>query len=178
MEKRKLRLLDLPSDCTYTLPYVCTSWLKQYGLTNQELDTLEVCWSESMGLLIFPIVKENILIGYVGRRFAGEGKKYMIRGTKTNFTEIYGRGSTLVFTEDLVSAIKVARVTSAMPLYGVFLTVIPEGYSKYYLWLDKDKQKSSVEQCRKWKQYGYNINPIITDLDPKEYNETQIKELT
>ena len=156
---------------------MCTSWLKNYGLTNQELRDLEVCWSKSTGLLIFPIVKENTLVGYIGRRFMGEGQKYMIRGAKSNFTEIYGTGSTLVFTEDLISAVKVARVTSAKPLYGVFLTIIPGGYSKYYLWLDKDKQKSSVEQCRKWKQYGYNISPIITDLDPKEYNETQIKEL-
>ena len=137
---------------------------------------MEVCWSQSQGLLIFPIRKETTIIGYVGRRFIGEGSKYVVRGNKKEFTNIYGQGDTLVFTEDLLSAVKVSRLYSAQPLFGTFLNTPPEGYKRYLLWLDKDKQSSSVQQCRKWRQYGYNISPIITDLDPKEYSTEQIKE--
>lgn len=159
------------------LPSHCTQWLKQYGLTNDEIASLEIMWSASTGLLIFPMVEDTTIIGYIGRRFSGTGSKYVIKGEKTKFTKIYGSGTSLIFTEDLISAVKVGRVQSALPLFGTYLKTLPKGYSKYYLWLDKDKQKSSVEQCRKWRQYGYNINPIITNKDPKEYNEHQIKEI-
>lgn len=133
-------------------------------------------WSDSTGLLVFPMVEGTTIIGYIGRRFSGTGSKYVIRGEKTKFTKIYGSGTSLIFTEDLISAVKVGRVQSALPLFGTHLKTLPRGYSKYYLWLDKDKQRSSVEQCRKWKQYGYNISPIITEKDPKEYTTQRIQE--
>lgn len=133
-------------------------------------------WSDSTGLLVFPMVEGTTIIGYIGRRFSGTGSKYVIRGEKTRFTRIYGEGTSLIFTEDLISAVKVGRVQSALPLFGTHLKTLPRGYSKYYLWLDKDKQRSSVEQCRKWRQYGYNISPIITEKDPKDYTTQQIQE--
>lgn len=169
-------LVSLPHDYTLILPTFCQLWLKQYELTNKEVDDLEAGWSESTGLLLFPIKKENTLLGYVGRRFKGEGSKYTIKGEKKHFGTVYGSGSTLVVTEDLISAIKVARVTSALSLFGTFLNSIPEGYESYRLWLDKDKQISSLQQCKKWRQFGYDIKPIVTELDPKEYNSHQIKE--
>lgn len=165
------RIVSYPNDTTTTLPSVAWQWLKQYGITNEETAKLGCSYSESTGLLFFP---QNT--GYVARRLTGDGTKYVIQGEKNTFDTIYGTGNTLVFTEDLISAVKVGRVTAALPLFGTHLRKIPEGYTDYRLWLDKDKQVSSVLQCRKWRQYGYNISPIITELDPKIYNETQIKE--
>jgi len=119
---------------------------------------------------------ENQLIGYIGRQMKGEGTKYIIDGNKNEFSTIYGTGKTLVFTEDLLSSVKVGRVTAALPLFGTHLREIPSGFSKYKLWLDKDKQVSSVKQVRNWRQYGFDIDVIITDLDPKEYSEKEIQE--
>ena len=157
-------------------PSTATSWLKSYGLTNEEITNLGILWDESKGLLIFPMYEGEELIGYVGRQFLGKGPKYVVQGEKQRFKPVYGSGDTLVLTEDLISAVKVGRVTVAMPLFGIHVREVPAGYSKYKLWLDKDKQISSVQQCRKWRQYGYDIESIITDLDPKEYNEQQIRE--
>lgn len=161
---------------TTNLPIEANQWLKQYGLTQKEIEELDIQWSELEGMLIFPLTKNKELVGYIGRRFKGKGSKYIIKGEKKNFDKVYGNGSVLVFTEDLISAVKVGRVTAAQPVYGSFVNSIPDGYESYRIWLDKDKQISSIKQCRKWKQYGYDIKPIITELDPKEYNEQFIKE--
>jgi len=169
--------ISLPQDTTRTLPQACVTWLKKYNLTNQEIINLDPVWSESTGLLIFPVVHEGVMIGWVGRRFKHQGSKYLIKGIKHNFTKVYGRGSTLVFTEDLISAVKVARVCATLPLFGTFVNSLPSGYTSYKLWLDKDKQKSSVLQCKSWQQYGYDMQPIITELDPKCYSTEQIKEM-
>lgn len=120
--------------------------------------------------------EDNTLLGYVGRRFTGEGSKYVVKGEKNSFNRIYGVGDSLVFTEDLISAVKVSRVTAAKPLFGTFVRELPAGYSKYHIWLDKDKQISAVQQASKWKQYGYQMTTIITESDPKVYNTTQIQE--
>lgn len=173
----------LPNDYTNNLPLMCQEWLKKYGITNLEIEELKICWSASTGLLLFPQWGENTTImGYSGRRFTGEGPKYIIRGIKTDFTRVYGHGDTIVYTEDILSALKASRLTAARPLFGTALSRLETGYNRHILWLDKDKQSSSIIQCRKWKQYGYNISPIITDLDPKEYSTEQInnylKELT
>lgn len=133
-------------------------------------------WSDYTGLLIFPMYEDNTLLGYIGRRFNGEGSKYIIRGEKNSFNTVYGSGGTLVFTEDLISAVKVGRVTSAKPLFGTHVRTIPDGYKSYRIWLDKDKQVSAVQQASKWKQYGYDVTTIITPLDPKCYDESFIKE--
>lgn len=167
-------IASIPFDCTTTLPNCCQQWLKQYGLTNKEIEDLGTCWSESTGLLVFPMKEDTTIIGYIGRRFAGEGSKYVIRGKKTAFTKVYGKGDTLVFTEDLISAVKVARVTAAIPLFGTVISTFPLEFASYRLWLDKDKQIESALQCKVWKQYGYDMRPIITELDPKEYTTEQI----
>lgn len=167
--------VTFPFDTEKIIPNQCYQWLKQYELTSQEIDNLDIGWSESQGLLIFPIKEENNFIGYIGRRFKGEGSKYIVKGEKNSFDITYGSGSTLVFTEDLISAVKVGRLTAAKPLFGTFLKSIPQEYDSYRLWLDKDKQISSIQQCKKWRQFGYNILPIITELDPKEYNTQQIQ---
>ncbi len=126
---------------------------------------------------MFPQYGEDgtTIIGSLSRNFSGKGSKYIIQGEKSKFTKIYGTGSPLVFTEDVLSAVKVARICSAMPLFGTFLNSIPQGYDSYRLWLDKDKQLSSTQQCKKWRQYGYDLLPIITPLDPKEYSTEDIK---
>jgi hypothetical protein len=176
---RGLSEVVLPSDARHVLPITSLSWLKQYGLTNEEIDDVGCCWSEQQSLLIFPQYNEGSLVGYIGRRFGGEGSKYVIRGAKTSFNRVYGTAvgnTTIIYTEDLVSAVKVSRVCAARPLFGTSLSRLEKGYDHHILWLDKDKQSSSVQQCRHWRQYGYDIHPVITDLDPKCYTTQQIEE--
>jgi len=167
--------IDLPRDATKNLPANCILYLDKYTLSREEIASLNVCWSESCGLLIFPFYKDSTLLGYNARRMKGDGHKYIVRGNKSAFSIVMGKGEPLVFTEDLISAKIVSRTTSACALFGTSLPLtLLNQYVKMYLWLDKDKRDSAIIQCRKWQGYGYDISPILTDKDPKDYSEQEI----
>lgn len=171
--------IALPSDFTTSLPLDATRWLNKYGVSQSEKDTMQCGWSDRLNLLIFPFYKDGILIGYNGRRFGGEGSKYVVKGFKRGFSRVYGEGDVLVFTEDLLSAIRVSRVCAAVPLYGTsldkdFVIHLPKKYNKYILWLDKDKRVEAMKQAKTMLQYGYPFSCIFTDKDPKEYNKEEI----
>ena len=175
-------LITLPSDFTTSLPLECNRWLNKYGVLQSEKDTMQVGWSEQLGLLIFPFYKDGEFIGYNGRRFKGKGSKYVVKGFKKGFSRVYGEGDVLVFTEDLLSAIRVSRVYAAVPLYGTsldknFVLNLPKRYSRYIIWLDKDKRTEALLQAKTMRQYGYPFSAVFTDNDPKDYNVEQIKEI-
>lgn len=174
-------MVALPRDFTHTLPSECKIWLDKYGVTSQEITDNNFGWSESLGYLIFPFFGVDGLIGYVARKFKGDGPKYLTKGIKENFIATFGTADTIVFTEDLISAIIVGRVCSSCCLFGTYLSpkklAYLKGYNKYIIWLDNDKRQDSLKQVMKYKQYGYNISNIYTDKDPKEYSNKEIEEL-
>ena len=173
---------ELPRDSIKELPSDCLQWLYKYELTPQEIQNFNLFWSESLGSLIFPIKQEDVLLGYVARKFKGDGPKYRIKGEKRKFSMPLGTGRTIVFTEDLISATIVSRVTTACCLYG---TSLPSElvsrlasfgkYDKYLIWLDKDKRSEALKQALYFKQFGYNFGVIMTEKDPKEYSNEQIE---
>jgi hypothetical protein len=172
----------LPSDFDNLLPLECNRWLNKYGVLQSEKDTMQVGWSERLGLLIFPFYKDGEFIGYNGRRFKGSGSKYVVKGFKKGFSRVYGEGDVLVFTEDLLSAIRVSRVCAAVPLYGTsldrdFVINLPKKYNKYVMWLDKDKRVEAMRQAKSMLQYGYPFSSVFTDKDPKDYSAIEIEEI-
>ena len=67
-----------------------------------------------------------------------------------------------------------------MPLLGSSLSteheeVLRDIFKTIYVWLDRDKAKQGVKMTRNLRQKGINTKSIITDLDPKEYNEGEIQ---
>jgi hypothetical protein len=146
-------------------------------LSMEEIQHHRLLWSNSSKLLIFPFYKNAELIGWIGRNFGKEGPKYRIHGIKTEISTVYGEGNTLVFTEDLLSAIIVSRVTAARPLFGTSLNqAYVTGFESYKLWLDKDKRIEAMKQSNHFKQYGIDISPIFSEEDPKTYSKEQIKD--
>lgn len=176
------RSLDTPIDSTKNLPDFCYQWLYKYNLTSQEIDELDVYWSEYTGLLIFPMKKDGVLSGYVGRRFKGEGSKYMVKGEKRTFSVPMGSGETIVFTEDLISAKIVSRVTTSCCLFGTSVSkelvsrlASSSKYNRYLIWLDKDKRSEALRQALYFKQFGYNFGVIMSEKDPKDCSMDFIK---
>ena len=91
------------------------------------------------------------------------------------------RGDLLVFTEDVLSAIKVSRIVPAVPIYGssVPLELVLRGlesFKSFKLWLDPDKRKESIKQCLNLRQKGIDISPVFSNNDPKEEEMETIKE--
>lgn len=86
-----------------------------------------------------------------------------------------------MITEDTLSAIKVARVTNSFSALGTvvqthkLISLQKKGFNKIYVWLDKDKWKEGREICEKAQWLGMSATAIITDLDPKYYDEDSIR---
>lgn len=178
----------LPEDCSTEYPERCLKWVGQYELTEIDLLNNTVLWSESEQRLLFPLFDESSnLIAYQGRWFGeGERVKWLTRGNLKDTFNLLGEGNKLVLTEDVVSAIKVAKCgVQAMPLYGCFVgigrfNILRKLYGykfKVLVWLDPDKRKESITESRRGQLVGLDCSPIFSDKDPKEMTYDQIKEI-
>ena len=93
----------------------------------------------------------------------------------------YGVGNTLVFTEDIVSAIKVGRTAVGMPLLGTSinrtrLASLRPLYERLIVWLDEDKWREARDIAEAAKFLGWQSTTILTPKDPKECNDDEIQE--
>jgi hypothetical protein len=103
-------------------------------------------------------------------------------GKKTTLT-LYGESDKLVVVEDVLSAIKVSRLSPdycAMPLLGSYMSpewsrIVSERFKWVRIWLDRDKAKESLKMARNLSALGIDSRSVITELDPKEYSKEQIK---
>lgn len=113
------------------------------------------------------------------RCFFGKQPKTLSFGHKG--FHLFGEGSPIVLVEDVFSAVRVGRVTSAVSLFG---SVIPKPWmllltkltKDVIIWLDSDKYPEALKQARQLKLLGLSVSVVNTPLDPKEYNEIFIKE--
>jgi len=176
----------LPSDCTTNYPSVCLSWMAMYELDKTVMLNNNCLWSEYKQRLIFPVYGPEGLLAYQGRYFGEDitQKKWDSRGDLKNIFHILGKGSSLVLVEDIVSAIKISKITRAMPIFGSSIGVerfkrirmlCKEGEA-VYIWLDPDMRAKSVIEVRRGILCGLNTHAIFSDRDPKEETYETIRE--
>lgn len=188
----------LPPDYDNHIPESGLAWLNKYKLTPNEIYGNRIGWSENGILirnsiifapcLIFPVYDSygNLLM-WQGRYFGEDREvpKYYTRGGK-DLLHILGRrnkgenGDEIVLTEDLISAIKVSRVTRAMPIFGsginqTLLTRLLSQTDSLVFWLDSDKEKEARRLLKRASQWFRNVKVIATPLDPKEYSTEAIR---
>ena len=159
------------------------SWLKSYGLTNDEIDT-NYFWDET-GYCVFNGGQyEN------ARNFSGAGPKYItkgnVKGNEMLFVNVDTSDSELllssiVIVEDAISAIKIARVCSAMPIHNAVIPLeailrLSRQYKNLFIWLDNDKSKEMLGEAEKAKPYFDKVKVVYSDKDPKCYTNQEIKE--
>lgn len=191
-EVEKKDPLTLPSDCDIVYPERALDWIKQYELNKVDLLNNNVMWSDSMQRLIFPVYGDDWLIAYQGRYF-GAGNmaiakipKWYGKGNLKDTFNILGKGDELILTEDVVSAIKVAKCgVMALPLYGCvvgtirfkrLLTILGTAV-KVRVWLDPDKRSDAVREAKLGRCVGLNCGTIFSERDPKEHTFSEIKEI-
>ncbi len=181
--------LTLPVDCDINYPPRALKWVEQYELTRVDLLNNNVMWSESMQRLIFPVYADGWLLAWQGRYFGTQSSavakiaKWYGKGNLKDTLHILGRGDTLVLTEDVVSAMKVAKCgVRAVPLFGCIvgdrfkrLKTVLQPSDRCLVWLDLDKAKESAREARLGNLYGINTSSIITKLDPKECSFFEIQ---
>ena len=164
---------------TQEIPMKAMQWLLKYNITLDEIKRYGIKWEPIRKLLVL-IQRKNY---WQGRNF-GFGKiKYMSSGNKP--LTIYGKGDKLLVVEDVLSAIKIARLRQegycATPLLGSSMSKQAEQqllkrYENISVWLDRDKAKNAIRIRNRLRSLGVSSKAIITPLDPKEYNRTEILE--
>lgn len=189
LSKRVERLSNaLPSDSITELPKEPYLWIKQYGLTPEEISNNGIQWSSRNEMLIFPMYgesKDEILM-WCGRYFPSRSPKVYTSGFPDNHILFPHRsqptlGECVVVVEDVVSAIKVTRLLPTTPLFGAHLSLrkavrLSKMFAHLVLWLDQDKTKDMLKFKEKYSTLFESIKIVSTKLDPKEYSTEQIKE--
>lgn len=96
---------------------------------------------------------------------------------------LFGEGDPIVVVEDVVSAIKVSRVCTALPLFG---SHIPGDWMvrlakmrplRVVFWLDGDKAKDCLKYSKKFNLLYPFSKAVSTEKDPKDFGEEDIKRI-
>lgn len=173
----------LPSDFIREVPSHAWEWLLQYGLPY-------TYWKRHCGYspkeerLVF-IVGDPISFSigrYVGTP-GGITKKWYVWGDSHRHCEVIGTGEKVVLVEDIVSAHKVAQVTTCIPLFGTVihpchLYFLLNTEKPIVLWLDKDQELNIRKKVLHLQSIlNRDIKVIITEKDPKCLSLDTIREL-
>ena len=152
------------------------SWLKKYGLTNKEIDD-NYFWDDR-GYCVFNTE------GFQNARNFNEGTKYVTRGVIKGNEHIFRSSSerllsSIVITEDAISAIKVSRTCNAVAAHkatiGLELILrLSREFKHLIIWLDKDRASKVGLEATKAYPYFDSVRVVISDKDPKEYDDRVI----
>ena len=164
-----------------TLAIDAKKWLLGYQLTDEEMQQFSYATEREYKGRFIPC-ELLILIStqdyWLGRNF-GDGVKYLSSGNKPFKT--YGDNAKIaVFVEDVISAVKVGRVATAIPMLGASIPVdwwkrVKE-YDRVIIWGDRDKAVDNTRQSRRASELlGKTVENIITTQDPKEFSTQEIK---
>lgn len=192
-KEQEKKLVYLPPDCDVDYPLRCITWMEKYGLSVNDLLFHNALWSEGMQRLIFPLYSNSEIIAWQGRSFSlgtaalthKKIPKWFGEGKLDEIFNVLGKGKTVVLVEDIISAIKVSKFTTCIPLYGSEvsrkrferLNMLFGRDTKVLIWLDPDKRKESIKFVKRGQLWGLDCHSVITDQDPKECSYEEIEEI-
>lgn len=184
-QKEKNDSNSLPFDTHPFIPQKALTWLKKYGITNEEIEENQISFSPSRELLVFPIgSKGQHMEAWQGRYFGSnpEHPKYLTKGYKSNIMHVVNAGetSTVILVEDLISAIKVGRQYAAMPLFGSDITKtqlfrLSRYYENIAIWLDPDKYQHAIKLGQRAELFFKEVHVVFSEKDPKDFSDEEIK---
>lgn len=155
-----------------TLAIEAKKWLLGYCLTEEEMQQFTYDYDNDVLYLFFSDSYR------VGRVFAQDTKtRYTSKGKKPVLK--YGKGGVCVLVEDIISAIKVGRLYTAIPMLGAkptedIIQALP-GYDEVVLWGDADKMRENIVVRNKLSErLGKQVKLCFTSLDPKGYSDIEI----
>lgn len=183
--KESKPVLRLPDDYTTSLPDVARNWLARYGILPSEMQSAKIGWSEGLKRVILPVfASTGPLVFYQARALDTRPQKVLTWGSaEDTFYILGGRhdSSKIVLTEDLLSAIKVARHECSMPLWGsnisdARLLRLAKIADTLLIWLDRDKANYAIARKIRAANLFKQACTIITKEDPKMYNDFELKD--
>jgi hypothetical protein len=159
------------------IPRKAMQWLLSYGISKEEIAEYGIKWNPANEFLVLIDQAKY----WQARTFDNKRPKYLSSGKKP--LNIYGQGEVIVIVEDILSAMKIARLRKqycSAPVLGSSLGYDMENqivgqYKTALIWLDRDKARNGLLIARKLRQRGLTSRIIVTELDPKEYSKEQIE---
>jgi hypothetical protein len=187
-----------------TIPQEAWHWFWKYQIKTESLHKYGIGWSDSYQRVIVPCRKTAILqpseeycyelLGWSGREVYCKTKeerkekrvlKYLTKKSshvKHLFFHAVGANidqKRIVLVEDIISAMKIAELTGISAI-ALLTTYIPPklmvSLRDYHItiWLDGDMLAKSVNYVTMYESRGFNVGRITTELDPKEYDYTEL----
>lgn len=166
------------------LPLDALKWLSAYDLTFNEMENFRYAnkrvkngYEIQCNLLV--LIHSDTY--WLARNLDNIGLRYLSSGDKPFL--IYGNNpDVVVIVEDVISAIKVARVASSVPMLGSSFKLHYgdelKRFGKVVLWGDRDKAIDNCKQARKLSEVlGKPVHNVITEKDPKYFTTEQISNI-
>jgi len=176
---------------SHEIPQTGVEWAKSYGIEVQELLSCNVLGcSGRLGIprlaFIFRDLDGNPILAQARNLEAGAKPKYITYGKPNEVLPIYyfrsseRRTDCLVLVEDCLSAIKLARLTDAMPCLAsevspTKLKRLAGLYGTFLIWLDSDMYPKAQKMAHRLQLLGCKAHAVYTDLDPKCYEMKDIE---
>lgn len=186
----------IPMGAKLPLGLEAIEWLKKYGINEAEVKGHGLLWEPDLKWLVFPYHKYSTdpdkpfktLIGYQARRFDPTGgehaQKWLTFGPRGDWDYFIGlpnlkRNGTIIVVEDIISAIKVGRDFTALPIFGSHMsirqiTACAERKAHLGIWLDRDKAMEAFKVASRASQYVSKAITIVSERDPKDHTDEEI----
>jgi ribosomal protein S27AE len=172
------RTLPKDIEVSQDIPKPAMQWLLSYGITPNEINDFGIGWNDDAQLLVLVKTPDY----WQARTFGNHKVKYMSNGIKP--LTFYGYADKIVCVEDILSAIKISRLSPefcALPLLGSSMSEeviqrLSGRFKSVVIWLDRDKANEAIKIARNLKQRGFNSSVVISPLDPKEYSKGELSE--
>jgi hypothetical protein len=193
-KERVFKQVVLPQDFTTMLSPKALAYCYIRGLTDSDLKKYKVGFSPFYNRLILPVYKDRELVFWEGRALGEVTRKnpkyikrigrdwqgclFDVKAKSNNFLDY------LVLTEDMISTIRVGKVVDSMAMVSthirdklIFDIFLESKYKVVIIWLDPDKNAKSVSLSFKYRQFGLPVISLSTKLDPKWYDEKEIRSI-
>lgn len=180
--------INLPEDYTLDVPPQVATWYMQYGISAELAREYKIGYTNDLNRIVLPVfsIDGSNLDALQMRAIHSQMRpKYLNPiGPKISGALFWAgkRNSTVVMTEDILSAIKVGRWYYAVSILGTNLTdsritsFVNNGITEVIIWLDGDQAgiKGRLQAMTKLSMRGIRCRYITTELDPKEYTKKDI----
>lgn len=175
----------LPHPPTYPLsewPLEARTWLWKAGLTEREILARGLYWHAPSDRVVIPYPGQGFWIARAYQK--GRAPKYLSQTPKPRDLCVrFGAGDVLVLAEDILSAVKLSRVTEAWALLGIRvsdyqITRILQDGRPVVTWLDPDQagQAGATKIRAQLRAFGVPVRNVVSLRDPKLHSAAEIKE--
>lgn len=176
----------LPADFTKEIPDYAAIWLYKAGIFKSTAEAYGFGWSDSIKRVVLPLYENGRLVYMQARSIDGRKPKYLNNSACSKSGILFKgnslQGSTVVITEDILSAVRVSSLSIAsVSTLGTQVSTehanwIAQRYSKAVFWYDGDEagRKGAENGTRLLSLLGVVVKAIRTTQDPKTYSNREI----